>query len=299
MNSPQSAIVIGAGVAGLATAGLLARRGIEVTVVEKLDTVGGRAGDITVDGFRFETGPSWYLMPDAFDHFYQLMGTTTAEQLDLTLLDPGYRVFPETGAPLDVPYGADAACALFEAIEPGAGAALGEYLASASKVYRVALDRFLYTTFSSVRPFLHEDVLNNAIDLAKWLVKPLGPYVAARFTDTRLRQVLTYPAVFLSSRPSQAPSMYHLMSHTDLVQGVRYPQGGFSQVVRSLHQLAVDHGADIRLSTPISSLLLDDTTAIGVRSSTGEELRADIVVSGADLHHTETSLLPRKLRTYG
>lgn len=90
--------VIGAGVAGLAVAGLLARDGHDVTVYEKNDRVGGRAGTIERDGFRFDSGPSWYLMPEVFDHFFAMMGTSTEEQLDLTLLNPGYRVFQAPGA---------------------------------------------------------------------------------------------------------------------------------------------------------------------------------------------------------
>ena len=103
--------VIGAGVAGLAVAGLLARDGHDVTVYEKNSRVGGRAGTIERDGFRFDSGPSWYLMPEVFDHFFEMMGTSTQDQLDLTLLDPGYRVFqaPEAdGHPspsVTVPFG--------------------------------------------------------------------------------------------------------------------------------------------------------------------------------------------------
>lgn len=301
-SHPGSAIVIGAGVAGLATAGLLSRRGLDVTVVEKLDTVGGRAGEIRVDGFRFETGPSWYLMPDAFDHFFQLMGTSTDAELDLTVLDPGYRVFSENGDYLDIPYGEEAVARLFDALEPGAGGALREYLATASRTYRIALDSFLYTTFSTPAPLTGPEVRTEALQLAKWLLQPLGRYVDKRFTDRRLRQILSYPAVFLSACPSTAPSLYHLMSHTDLVQGVRYPQGGFSAVIDALHRLAVRHGATVCTSTTATAITVHGGHATGVTAVTADgaevHLKADLVVSGADLHHTENSLLPKQWRSY-
>lgn len=300
--SDRSAVVIGAGFAGLATACLLARSGLKVTVVERLDTVGGRAGEITVDGFRFETGPSWYLMPDAFDHFFQLMGTSTAAQLDLQLLDPGYRVFGPSGEHLDIPYGEQAVVSLFDALEPGAGRALKRYLATASTSYRLALEKFLYTTFSTPRPFLSPDVLTRAVQLARWLLTPLGRYVDKRFDDYRLRQVLSYPAVFLSASPATAPSLYHLMSHTDLVQGVRYPRGGFSAVVRAIHELALANGVQMRMGETVTSIIVEGTRAGGVTTVDADgvagQVRADIVVSGADLHHTETSLLPAPLRSY-
>ncbi|AGF71715.1 phytoene desaturase family protein [Corynebacterium halotolerans] len=307
--TPRTAIVIGAGVAGLATAALLAHEGTEVTVLDRIDTVGGRAGDLTIEdhpGFRWDTGPSWYLMPDAFDHFFRLLGTTAEEQLDLVDLTPAYRVFPEGEQPLDVPSGVDAAAELFESIEPGAGQALRDYLDSAGDSYRIALERFLYTTFSAVGPLLHRDVRVRLGRLAKLLTQPLESFVNEQFRDTRLRQILTYPAVFLSSRPEKTPSLYHLMSHTDLVQGVRYPVGGFTAVVEALHRLAVEQGVRIRLNTEVTAVITAPdgrkarATGVRVRGADGRigEIAADIVVSGADLHHTENHLLPAKLRTY-
>ena len=91
-------VIIGGGISGLATATLLAREGHEVRLLEKNARVGGRAGEVERDGFRFETGPSWYLMPRVFEHFFELVGTTAEEQFDLRLLDPGYRVLAEPSA---------------------------------------------------------------------------------------------------------------------------------------------------------------------------------------------------------
>ena len=115
-------VVIGGGIAGLASAALLAREGHEVTLLEGRPEVGGRAGSWEQDGFRFDTGPSWYLMPEVFDHFYKLLGTSADEQLKLVTLDPGYRVYFEGVAePLDVSAELEDNLELFEAIEPGAG----------------------------------------------------------------------------------------------------------------------------------------------------------------------------------
>ncbi|QGU07408.1 Dehydrosqualene desaturase [Corynebacterium occultum] len=307
--APRTAVVIGAGVAGLATAALLARDGVAVTVVERTETVGGRAGDLVLDnhdGFRWDTGPSWYLMPDAFDHFFRLLGTTTEEQIELVDLTPAYRLFPEGGASLDVPSGIEAAASFFESLEPGAGQKLRDYLDSAGDTYRVAVERFLYTTFSTPGPLLHRDVRERLGKLARLLTQPLESYVNERFSDHRLRQILTYPAVFLSSRPENTPSMYHLMSHTDLVQGVRYPVGGFASVIRAIHRLALEHGVKVQLNTEVTAITTTGqgrkvkATGVRVRDAAGKvgELTADIVVSGADLHHTENHLLPAPLRTY-
>src|ERR1700712_2686590 len=99
-----TAVVIGGGISGLASAALLAEEGYAVTVLEARDVLGGRAGEWDVDGYRFETGPSWYLMPEVFDHFFRLRGPPAAEQLALVKLAPGYRVFlePQQGRPAEV-----------------------------------------------------------------------------------------------------------------------------------------------------------------------------------------------------
>ncbi|WIM67818.1 phytoene desaturase family protein [Corynebacterium breve] len=298
----KKAIVIGAGAAGLATAALLGREGYNVTVVEKNESIGGRSGELTVDGFRFDTGPSWYLMPDAFEHFFNLLGTTTDAELDMVDLDPAYRLFPEGNAAIDVNSGREEAIALFESIEKGAGQKLSNYLDSASETYQIAVDRFLYTTFSAIGPMLHKDVRNRLIKLAALLTQPLSKYVAKRFQDHRLRQILTYPAVFLSSHPDRTPALYHLMSHTDLVQGVRYPQGGFTAVMEAFESLARVNGARIFLHAEVTAITYSggQTTGVRIRKPDGSasHLDADLVVSAADLHFTETRLLSPDMRSY-
>lgn len=299
--------IIGGGIAGLATAALLAREGYAVTLLEQQATVGGRAGSWEHDGFRFDTGPSWYLMPEVFDHFFRLMGTTTEEQLDLVTLDPGYRVFSEDARPpLDIRADGAANRALFEREEPGAGAALDRYLSGAAETYRMAVDRFLYSTFSDLRPLLASDLLRRLPRLARLLLEPLDRYAARFVDDDRLRQVLGYPAVFLGTSPDNAPSMYHLMSHLDLDDGVRYPLGGFAALIDRVSVLASAAGARLITGARVTAIRVADASprphANGVEyldaAGRPHTLDADIVVSAADLHHTETALLPDGLRTH-
>jgi len=300
-------VVIGGGIAGLATAGLLAREGYEVTLLESRSRLGGRAGLWEYEGFRFDTGPSWYLMPEVFDHFFRLMGTSARHELELRRLDPAYRVFFEGDpTPFDVRSGRDAARSLFESIEPGAGARLDDYLDSAALTHRLALDVFLYTTFRRYRPLMTGAVLRRAGTLARMLREPLDTFIARRFADPRLRQILGYPAVFLGSSPARTPSMYHLMSHLDLEDGVWYPMGGIAAVIERIARLASTAGADIRTGLTAIAIDTDDcrggatTTAVRAIDAAGVAHRfpAELVVSAADLHHTETELLPARLRTY-
>ncbi len=291
-------VVIGAGVGGLAASALLARGGAQVTLVERHSRVGGRAGLMERDGFRWDTGPSWYLMREAFDQFFALMGTSTEEQLDLIDLDPRYRVFYEGDDPegaaesLDVVADPEANYAAFNALSPGDGDAMRDYAAESRKLYHLALDRFLYTTFERVDKVPNAAVFRQLPMLASLLTRSLGSKVEAKVRDERLRKILGFHAVFLGSSPSRAPSLFSLMSHLDLTDGVRYPRGGMYQVIRAFERIALAEGVEIRTSTDVTRIEVgDDGLATGVVLASGEVIPADAVVSGADMHHTETQLL--------
>lgn len=308
-------VIIGGGVAGLATAALLAREGHSVTLLERGERLGGRAGTLQRDGFRFDTGPSWLLMPSVFDHFFDLLGTSTAEQLDTELLDPGYRVFSEPGSdgpqpPITVPHGRANARELFERLEPGSGPRFDAYLDSANRATLMAEKYFLYNPFTRPASLLRADILKALPELTGLLARSLETFVAKRFTHPVLRQLLGYPAVFLGTSPADAPALYHLMSALDLDAGVEYPRGGFWKLIERLEALARDVGAHIITGADVTAIECAPRpgrarrrgTVRGVTwvdaDGTEHTLDADIVVSSADLHHTETRLLPPQLQSY-
>mgnify|MGYP002722559615 FL=1 len=290
----SNCVVIGAGVAGLATACLLQDAGFQVTVVDRLAGPGGRAGRFADSGFQWDTGPSWYLMPEAFDRFFGRLGYRTSDFFELTELSPAYRLFNEAGRAADID---DTVVEFFDQRSPGQGARLNDYLATASDTYQVALKHFLYTTFSNPLELTHPDILRRLPRLAALLGQSLECYVGSRFTDPLLRQVLTYPAVFLSTEPAAAPALYSLMSHADLTQGVRYPQGGFAAIIDALLAIATKLGVRFQWETEATAIVTHGKHATTVTTNRGT-LPADLVVSAADLHHTETHLVPAHQRTF-
>lgn len=287
----KSAVVIGGGIGGLATAALLAKSGMKVSLYESRHQLGGRASLWEKDGFRFDMGPSWYLMPEAFEQFFNLMGTTAAKELNLVRLDPAYQTRNE-GDPEVLRVSADLGKTfeMFEQIEPGSAARLRDYLNSAEETYALALKHFLYTNFTNTKSFTHPEVLARATTFIKHLLGSLDDFAGKHVTDDRLRKILDFPAVFLGASPYSTPSMYHLMTHVDMNVGVFYPQGGLYTIIEAVERLARAAGVEVHLNSPVSQIISENGKAVGVR--VGEaEVRADVIVAGADLHHVETKLL--------
>lgn len=300
-------VVVGAGIAGLGTAALLARDGHEVTVLERQHHVGGRVATWQQDGFSFDLGPSWYLMPEVFERFFASLGSSVEAELDLRPLPTAYRTLFEDGTRLDVTDDLAATRAAFRARDPDSR--LDDYLASASDTYRLALARFLYTDFSTAADYLAlARGLGPAglVRLARLATTSLWDHTARATSDHGLRQVLAYPAVFLGASPFRAPALYHLMSHLDLVEGVRYPMGGFSTITDAIARLAVEAGATIRTGTEVERILVEPVgrrrgrvRRVRARDRGGvADLPADVVVAAGDLHHTETRMLDRRWQTY-
>jgi 1-hydroxy-2-isopentenylcarotenoid 3,4-desaturase len=241
--SRKTAVVVGGGIAGLASAALLAKAGMKVTLLEAREKVGGRAYIWEKDGFVFDMGPSWYLMPDAFDQFFKLMGTTADKELKLVKLEPAYQTRNEgRDEKLMIVQDLEKNKALFDSIEPGAGKKLQQYLDSAEETYDLSMKHFLYTNFETTKSFTNKEVLGKAPKFLSHLVTSLYAFSGKYVKDERLKKILNFPAVFLGASPYDTPSMYHLMTHVDLNVGVFYPMGGFYTLIEAIERIAKQHG---------------------------------------------------------
>lgn len=304
----EQAVVIGGGISGLATAALLANDGHVVTLLEKEQQLGGRAGRWESHGFTFDTGPSWYLMPEVIDHWFKLMGTSAAAELELSRLDPAYKLWGHAVAEhaTEVRTGRANATALFDSLQAGSGGQLGRYLDSAELAYGLAKKHFLYDPFGTLRGLLSPQVLRHAPRLATLLGRNLHSFVSARFTHPLQQKILGYPAVFLGTSPYKAPSIYHLMSHLDLQDGVLYPQGGFAAVVDAMERVARQAGVNIVTGATATRILTGSSAqparceGVAWQSEDGaaHTTAATLVVGAADLHHVESSLLREPLRRH-
>ena len=290
----NTAVIIGAGYSGLAAAALLARKGWEVTVCEKNAQCGGRARTYSDSGFLFDMGPSWYLMPEAFDHLFARLGTTPRECFQLKRLDPSYRIFTPDRS-LDVHPDLKDNAASFDSLERGGFRKVEAYLQRAERQYRISVDHFLYRPYPHVLSMVRPAFLLKGMRLG--LLHNVEQLASRSFESDLLRKIMGYTMVFIGGSPDKTPGFYSLMSYIDLRLNVWYPPGGMSVPARALEKIGKDSGVRFLYGQPVQAILAKRGRAVGIRTAEGE-LCADIVVSNADYHHTEQALLPRELRTY-
>jgi len=288
----QRVAIIGGGVGGLATACLLAKGGCRVTLYEQHGQLGGRAGSLRASGFTFDTGPSWLLMPEVFAHFFERLGESLAQHLQLTTLTPSYRLVYADGASLTMSPDLKQNMAAFERLSPGAGQQLARYHAKTEHLYQTVMQHFLYENYQQPRQLL-----------AKLLHLPGLPWhaslqaqVGRSFRDERLQQALLLPSLFLGTPPSRTPAVYGMLNYA-MLTGVCYPQGGLYTLVQALEKIGTRLGVRFVTNAAVDAIAVHDGRATGVVVN-GHEQAADVVISNAGLYQTEMQLLPSRLRAH-
>ena len=286
--SEETIGVVGAGIGGLAASAYLGAAGADVSVYERNERPGGVANRLEMEGFSFDTGPSWYLIPEVFSQFFEDFGTSPSAHYDLVQLDPNYRVFWDDGDRADVTTDLETTAELFESYEPGAGEALRRYLEDAEEAYEIGMHRFVMANRSRFRDYVSLDVLRSARGLS--LLGTMDDHVKTYVEHPKLRQLLQYTLVFLGGSPHNTPSLYKLMSHVDLGLGVYYPQGGMYELVEAMERVATAQGVEIHTNAEVDAIE-PRTNGIGV-SLGGDEYVHDRVVCNAPPATAERSLLP-------
>ena len=284
----ESVGIVGAGIGGLAAAAHLADAGASVRMYEQQPHVGGVAGRIEEDGYRFDTGPSWYLMPELFERFFGEFGYEPEDFYDLVRLDPNYRIFWTDGDSVDIPADTEEAVEVFDSYEDGGGKKLRSYLDQSAETYDIGMDRFVVPNRSQFRDYISLDVAKSARGLS--LLGTMDDHVSDYFDHPKLRQIVQYTLVFLGGAPHNTPALYNLMSHVDFELGVYYPQGGMYEVVKAMAQVCREQGVEITTETPVTGLQPQgDGVTIEYESGTRTH---DRVLCNAPVAHAERELLP-------
>ncbi len=284
--------IIGSGFSALAASCYLAKAGYNVTVLEKNATVGGRARQLKKDGFTFDIGPSWYWMPDVFERFYGDFGKKTSDYYDLDKLDPGYRVYFEDHSSVKISGNLDEIYDLFESEEKGSAKHLKKFLDSAKFNYATAIEDLVYKP--GVSPL--ELVTPTTITRVTQFFSTISKSVRKNIKSRKLIQILEFPVLFLGAKPSNTPAFYNFMNYADFGLGTWHPKGGMYKVIEGMVSLAKSLGVHFITNANVDKINVNGgkVTSIVVNS---EKVPVDLLLSGADYHHTE-SLLDKKFRQY-
>jgi phytoene desaturase len=272
------AVVIGSGFGGLAAAVRLGAKGYRVTVLERLDQLGGRANVYRQDGFTFDAGPTIITAPFLFEDLWQLCGRSFKDDIDLRAVDPFYRIVFDDGDVFDCKAGADEIRAEVARIAPDDVDGYENYMKYSEKMFSVGFEQLGHTPFGSFA-----DMVKVAPDLARLRGDRSVYGAVSKFvSNPKLRFALSFHPLFVGGNPFSTTSVYCLISYLERHWGVHFAMGGTGVLVDGLKRLIKGQGSTLRCNAEVSEITVSHGKAIGVRLSSGETIPADIVVSNAD-----------------
>lgn len=292
MREIKKIAIIGSGFSSLAASCYLAQSGHDVTVYEKNQTIGGRARQLKIEGFTFDMGPSWYWMPDVFDRFFADFNKKTSDYYELIKLSPAYRVYYGIDDFITIADNLTDIIFAFEAIEKGSGTILNDFMAEAKSNYDIAIKDLVYRPGVSPLELITVETAKKVGQFFSNISKD----VRKKFKNERLIQILEFPVLFLGAKPSDTPSFYSFMNYADFGLGTWHPKTGMFDVVRAMESLALELGVKFKTNSNIEKIIVNNKTAKGLLVN-GETIASDLILSGADYHHTET-LLDQEHRAY-
>lgn len=274
-------VVVGAGLAGLSAALHLLGAGRAVTVLESAPHVGGRAGTDRLGDHRIDTGASVLTMPDLLDEAFAAVGSSLADRVELTRLDPAYRAHFADGSTIAVHTDPDAMEAEVRRVAgPGDAAGYRRLRRWLTDLYRVQRDTFIGANFDSPFDLVGPDLLRLAVMGG---FGRLGPRIGRFLADERLRRLFTFQSLYAGLAPTEALAAYAVIAYMDTVAGVWFPRGGVGAVAEAMAAAATGAGASVRTGTGAAWLERAGDRVTAVRTTHGERIPCDAIVLTPDL----------------
>lgn len=277
--------VIGSGFSALAAACYLAKKGNKVTVYEKNSTIGGRARQLRKEGFTFDIGPTWYWMPDVFERFFADFNKKPSDYYELIKLSPAYQVYFGNLDYVTIADNLEEIIDTFESIETGSGEVLRQFMKEAQSNYNIAIKDLVYRPGESPMELITLETAKKVNQFFSNVSKD----IRKRFKNIKLIQILEFPVLFLGAKPSDTPSFYSFMNFADFGLGTWHPKNGMYSVILAMEALAKELGVIIKTDANVEKIIAKKEEVIGIQVN-GQIITSDVVLSGADYHHTETLL---------
>jgi len=285
--------IIGSGFSALSASCYLAKAGYNVIILEKNSTLGGRARQLKKEGFTFDIGPSWYWMPDVFEKFFADFGKKPSDYYTLDKLSPGYEVYFGEESSIKISDRLEDIYETFEKEEKGSSKHLKIFLDSAKANYETAIEKLVYKP--GISPL--ELVTPTTVARVSQFFSTITKTVRKNIKSKKLIQILEFPVLFLGAKPSDTPAFYNFMNYADFGLGTWHPRGGMYKVIEGMVSLAKSLGVNFQVDANVEKIETDKNKNITGLIVNGNHLPTNLVLSGADYHHTET-LLNENLRQY-
>ena len=290
----EKVVIVGAGLGGLACALRLAGAGRQVTVLERSDAPGGRIGQLAVNGYRFDTGPTVLTMPDLLEKTLAAVGERMTDWLDVARLDPAYRAHFADGSTLDIRAStADTASEVARLCGPREADGYLRFAEYARTLYHLEWTRFIDRDFDHPWDLVSADLARLA---AMGGFRRLPSKVSQFFADPRTQRVFSFQPLYAGLPPHRALALFAVIAYMDTVAGVYFPRGGMHSVAAALAGAAVKHGVKIDYGREVTSVEVGGSRARAVRTADGDRIPADVVVLNPDLPVARRDLLGQPLR---
>ncbi len=283
-----AAVIIGAGMGGLATALRLRHLGFEVTILEKQSRPGGRSNVIEEDGFRVDRGPTILVMKEAFEETYRALGLDIDERLEFTRLDPNYRIYFHDNTWIDLFSDPERLAAEVERIEPGGAERLAQFMASSEKKYSLGM-AFVERNYDHITDLMNPKAGLELLQTRSY--ERLYDQVSRYFHSDKLQKAFSFHSMFLGLSPFDSLAMYSLITYADLAMGMWYPKGGIYSIIEDMLTIAAETGVKICTDSAVKQICIENGQVKGVALESGAFIPADLVVSNADLPYTYRHLI--------
>lgn len=280
-------VIVGAGPGGLCAGMLLSHRGFKVSIYEKNQDVGGRNRPINLDGFVFDTGPTFLLMKYILDEVFQLCNKRSDDYLEFTKLDPMYRLL-FSDRTVDVYSDRDKMRAELQRTFPEGSTGFDKYLKKEGERFR-KLYPCIKRDYSSLKSFFSLDLIKALPYLAlnHSVFSNLGRY----FKEEKMRLVFSFQSKYLGMSPWECPALFTMLAYLEHEYGIYHVKGGLNKIAAAMAKVITEQGGTIHTNTPVESLIIENKVVKGVRLPDGAEILADEVVVNADFAYTMSHLV--------
>ena len=292
-NNIRDVVIVGAGPGGLASALLLAQSGLKVTIVEKENMVGGRTRLIEKDGFKFDTGPTFFHFPEVIEDIFQAIGKDAHKELGLVRLDPSYRLVFGQGGSIDVTSDIEEMTQRVKELSGERDAKGFERYISENRIKLERSRNCLNTPWRSPLDLASKRAIRVSKVLKPW--RSVAGDLNRLFKDERLHLAMSFQTKYLGMSPFQAPSLFTILAYLEYEHGIFHVMGGLGNFTKRMSEIAQEMGVEILLNHSVDEVLFKGNTAVGVKVN-NDSIYAKNIVINADFANAMTKLIPNEKR---